>query len=286
MDVFFDPVFLKHDTGAHPESAGRLELLLESLDEERVKRPRDGEGLLGLAHERRYVSRVKRMSESGGGNLDPDTPVTERTYEAACRAVGAAADASESALKGRGGGFALVRPPGHHAFAGRGSGFCVFNNMAVAAIRLAEKGKRVFILDIDVHHGNGTEALVLGRDNIGFASLHQSPLYPGSGLSDRPPNVINVPLPPGTGDEEYVAALERRVEPALKEFGPDVVGVSVGFDAYYLDRGFVAGNALAVTQKTYERVREILKPHKCFYALEGGYNPRSIKEGAEALMGL
>ncbi len=286
MDVFFDPVFLKHDTGAHPENAGRLELLLDYLDESQIKKPRDGEEFLKLAHEAGYIEQVKLASEMGG-MLDPDTPVSKHSYEAACRAVGAAVDASESALEGvPGGGFALVRPPGHHAFAARGSGFCIFNNMAIAAIKLAEHGKRVFILDIDVHHGNGTEALVLGKENIMFLSIHQSPLYPGSGLADREPNVINVPLPPTTGDEGYIKVLDKRVGPEIERFKPDVVGVSVGFDAYYLDRGSVAGNALGITGETYGRVKKMLKPYKAFFTLEGGYNPKSIMEGAHALMEL
>ena len=279
MDVFFDPVFLKHDTGFHPENAGRLELILDSLDEDKLKKPRNGEGFLKLAHTPDYITKVRQACKEGD-YLDMDTPVSPDTYKAACMAVGAAVDASESE------GFALVRPPGHHAFADRGSGFCIFNNMAIAAIRLAEKGKRVFILDIDVHHGNGTEALVLGRENIEFLSIHQSPLYPGSGLTDRPPNVINIPLPPNTGDEGYIAALEERVEPEIKKFDPDNVGVSVGFDAYYLDCGSVLGNALTITQKTYKRIRDMLIPYKTFFTLEGGYHPRSLLEGAHALMDL
>ena len=279
MDVFFDPIFLKHDTGLHPESAGRLELILDSLDKSRLKKPRDGEEFLPLAHTLEYIMQVKRACESRG-HLDMDTPVSPDTYEAACKAVGAAIDASESE------GFALVRPPGHHAFAARGSGFCIFNNMAIAAIKLAESRKRVFILDIDVHHGNGTEALVLGKENIQFLSMHQSPLYPGSGLVDRPPNVVNIPLPPETGDKGYIEALNRKVEPELKGFKPDVVGVSVGFDAYYLDHGSVSGNALNITQETYGKIKGMLKPYKTFFALEGGYNPQSILEGAHALMEL
>jgi len=277
MDVFFDPLFLKHDTGSHPENAGRLNLILGALGD-KFKKPRNGEEFLPLVHTLEYIMEVKRMCDSGGGYLDTDTPVSRNSYKAACLAVGAAIDASES------GGFAIVRPPGHHAFPGHGSGFCVFNNMAIAALRLAEKGKKVFILDIDIHHGNGTEEIVLNKPNVKFLSIHQAPLYPGTGLANRGKNVINIPLPPGTGDKDYISVLDRKVVPEIKSFGPDIIGVSVGFDACEHDRGWVAGNAFNLTEKTYSHLREVLKPYKKFFVLEGGYNPQSILQGSKALM--
>jgi len=284
MDIYFDPVFLRHDTGVHPENAGRLDLLLDSVDPANIKKPRDGEKYLALAHTPDYVQHVQMLCKLGG-SLDSDTPLSPETYRAACMAVGAAVDASESALRnvpGKG-GFALVRPPGHHAFPDRGSGFCVFNNMAIAALRLARKDKRVFILDIDIHHGNGTEEIVLDKPYIEFLSIHQSPLYPGSGLANRGKNVINVPLPPGTGDKEYIEVLENRVKPEIEKFKPDVVGVSVGFDACAYDKGWVAGNNFNLTEKTYERVREMLKPYKTFYVLERlSSNPILTREKVRA----
>ncbi len=279
MDVFFDPVFLRHDTGFHPENAGRLEMILEEMDAAKVKKPKDGEGQLHLAHTAEYINQVQMMCKLGG-SLDSDTPVSPETYRAACLAAGAAIDASEK------GGFALVRPPSHHAFPDRGSGFCVFNNMAIAALKLAKTGKKVFILDIDVHHGNGTEEIVLDKENIKFLSTHQSPLYPGTGLSDRGKNVVNVPLPPGTGDKEYIHVLEHKVAKEMESFKPNVVGASVGFDACVHDKGWVAGNAFSLTDKSYARLKEILMPYEKFFVLEGGYNPKSILEGAKALMEL
>ncbi len=281
MDVFFDPVFFSHDTGLHPENAGRLELLLDALEADgiAVKKPRDGEKYLTLAHTPDYIQHVQMICKLGGA-LDPDTPVSQDSYRAACIAVGAAIDASKC------GGFALVRPPGHHAFPDRGSGFCVFNNMAIAALKLAKDGKKVFILDIDVHHGNGTEEIVLDRGDIKFLSTHQIPLYPGSGLGNRGKNVVNLPLPPGTCDEEYASILEYKVRPEIESFKPDVIGVSAGFDAHGLDRGWVGGNALELTAKAYKAVKGLISPYDHFVVLEGGYNPKSILEGARALMGL
>jgi len=286
MDIFFDPIFLKHDTGAHPENAGRLELVLGWIDKSKIKKPQDGENYLTLAHTPEYIESVKEACGSGG-YLDMDTPVCPETYKAACVAVGAAVDAAESALKNPpgNGAFALARPPGHHAFPDHGSGFCVFNNMAIAALKLAKEGKKVFILDIDIHHGNGTDAIVFNKENIKFLSIHQSPLYPGSGLSSRGRNIINLTMPPETGDEQYIRLLENRVNPEIEKFKPDVIGVSVGFDACAADKGWVAGNAFNLTEKTYGKIREMLKPYKIFYVLEGGYNPKSILEGFKALCG-
>jgi acetoin utilization deacetylase AcuC-like enzyme len=281
VDVFFDPVFLKHDTGYHPENMGRLRLLLDYLKESKsgIIKPSSGEAHLLIAHAPEYIERVRRMSQEGGGFLDLDTPVSRDTYEAAVKAVGASVDASKK------GGFALVRPPGHHAFRDRGSGFCIFNNMAIAAMKNALEGKRVFILDIDVHHGNGTEEIVLMEPNIKFVSIHQSPLYPGTGLTHRKHDSLNLTLAPGSGDREFIKHLET-VDREMKTFDPDVIGVSVGFDAYHLDQGWVAGNALQLTPKSYHAVKELLKPYKTFYVLEGGYNPKSILEGCRALMDL
>jgi acetoin utilization deacetylase AcuC-like enzyme len=276
VNVYFDEIFLKHDTGMHPESAERFSLILDYL--KRTKKPQNGEKFLGLAHTNEYIDYVKVVSERESF-LDGDTPLSKESYDAACYAVGAAVDASEN------NGFALVRPPGHHAFTDHGSGFCIFNNMAIAALK-ASKEKKVFILDIDVHHGNGTEEIILNKKNIEFLSMHQINMYPGSGFEDRGKNCFNVPFLAGMGDEEYIKALEEKVAPKIAKFDPDLIGVSVGFDAYYLDQGFVAGNSLSLTNKTYEKVRELLKPYDVFYTLEGGYNPKSILEGSKALLGL
>jgi acetoin utilization deacetylase AcuC-like enzyme len=223
-------------------------------------------------HTREYVETVRSVSASGRPTLlDVDTICTETTYEAALLAAGAAIGAVER------GGFSLARPPGHHALAGRAMGFCIFNNVAVAA-RFAQRElglARVAILDWDVHHGNGTQEAFWDDDSVFFASLHQWPFYPGSGgPGDGSSTTLNVPLAAGAGDEEVLGALEQDVAPALEAFDPDLLLVSAGFDAAAGDpigglrvsqEGFAALTARA------GRICERLA-----FVLEGGYNTQAL----------
>jgi acetoin utilization deacetylase AcuC-like enzyme len=256
-----------HPTGEHPERPERLAVLHERFSD--FEQPeRVSELQLGYVHDPDYVRLVRETSESGRTvMLDPDTICTPSSYETARLAAGAAIAAVER------GGFALVRPPGHHALPGRAMGFCLFNNIAIAA-RFAqiELGlDRVAILDWDVHHGNGTQDTFWSDDSVLFVSLHQWPFYPGTGgPGEGNETTLNVPLEAGSGDEVYLEAFETLVEPRVHSFEPKLLLVSAGFDA-------AAGDPIGGMSVSEEGFGELARRagslcERRSFVLEGGYN--------------
>jgi acetoin utilization deacetylase AcuC-like enzyme len=241
------PASLEHDTGAHPERPARI-VAIEAemgargwLGFERVESPAVALSDLELVHPARYVSGIREFSESGGGPIDPDTVTSEGSWEAARRAAGGAVALVDLLLDGTVPfGASVLRPPGHHAEPARAMGFCLFNNAAVAAAHAtAVRGlSRVLILDWDVHHGNGTEAAFASSAAVLYASIHESPLYPGTGratdvgVGEGRGYTLNLPVPAGSGDREFVSLVADVLAPVARSWRPELVLVSAGFDAH------------------------------------------------------
>ena len=293
----------RHDTGwGHPEHVGRIRAITKALREhpellttlEHIESRHASDDEIALMHERRYIDTVREIARAGGGALDADTVASEGSWDAARAGAGALLDGVDFAMTGRGKrAFCAVRPPGHHALADRAMGFCLFGNVAIAA-RYSQRHHqlaRVLIVDWDVHHGNGTQALVENDANIHFVSMHQWPWYPGTGpAEDRGPhqNVWNVPMAHGLPPQRYVEAMTRAIDDASQGFTPDLVLISAGFDSLRGDPlgGFTLEieHVVALTRALVERA-DTWCEGRIVSALEGGYAPERVAEACVAHMG-
>jgi len=304
------PLFARHDTGpGHPERADRLAAIERRLEAsgllrelEVVEAPAAARAALERVHDARYLDAVEAAIARGARVLDEgDTRVSADSLRAALAAAGGAVRAVDLVLEAerkgeRARAFVGARPPGHHAERAEAMGFCLFNNAAVAAahLRAERKVERVAILDWDVHHGNGTQHVFEEDPAVFYASLHQWPLYPGTGLAEERGTgagegaTLNCPLPPGSGDREWLGALERTILPALESFRPGFILVSAGFDAH-------ARDPLAQTRLTTEAFGEMTRSvldlarrtcgGRLVSLLEGGYDLDALAASVEAHVG-
>ena len=304
----YDPIYLEHDTGQHPENAKRLEAIIAHLEMTGLKqqltpiKPRAAsmEELLSV-HDEHHISQIRDVAQKGGGYLDADTVMSSGSYEAALYAAGGVIRAAEAVINEEvDSAFALVRPPGHHAIYERAMGFCLFNNIAVATKYALTNYKleRILIVDFDVHHGNGTQATFYDNPHVLYISTHEYPFYPGTGSIEETGNgtaegtTINIPLPAGSGDTEYQEVFEQIIVPAAMRFKPQLIMVSAGYDTHWADQlalmqVSVTGSAQIV--KVIRGLADELCNGRLVFSLEGGYNLRvlaaSIKATFEMLLG-
>ncbi len=291
------PVFAAHETGyGHPETPDRLEAAVEGVRDSPAEvleeqAPEVARSLLELVHDPRYITRIEQFCAAGGGALDLDTRAGPASWEAAQRAAGAGPLAVRRLEQGRAdSAFLAVRPPGHHARRDTAMGFCLFNNAAVTAAMLAEQGKRVAIVDWDVHHGNATEEMFRTREDILYISLHQYPYYPGTGavvdMTAGPAarTTVDLPLPSGTAGDLYRLAFTQLVVPLLGRFQPDWLLVSAGYDAHALDP--LAGINLLASDYAFmaNSVSAVTPKGRTIYYLEGGYNLGAIRASVTATL--
>ncbi len=297
--LYTDPRFVDHDTHAgHPERPERMAAVDLGVAESTVVddlvqvRPREATvDELAAVHDRSYLEALERFCSSGGGNLDPDTVAMQESWSIARLAAGAGLDAIERLRAGEAdSAFLAVRPPGHHATPSRAMGFCLLNNVAVAAAALADAGERVLVVDIDAHHGNGTQDAFWDDARVTYLSIHEHPMYPGTGMvretggPNAPGGIINLPVPSHTSGDVYRRAIDEVIVPVVERTAPTWLLLSSGFDAHrndpLTDLGLSAGDYHDLTG----RILATVGAGRRIVFLEGGYDLAAVTSSTAATL--
>ncbi|MEW6350682.1 MAG: histone deacetylase [Thermodesulfobacteriota bacterium] len=306
--IVTDPIYLKHEMGPfHPESPQRLEVIYSRIDSMcnggspglnlvRIRAREATHEEIGSNHAGKYIERIRATAGVSNTFLDADTSTCQYSWEAATKAVGGLLNLVDAVAEGKvRNGFAFVRPPGHHAEWARAMGFCLFNNVAIAARYARDKHgmQKVAIVDWDLHHGNGTQNAFFEDPGVLFLSTHESPMYPGSGAVDEVGRgqgegyTVNVPLPAGCGDPEYVTIFSALALPVLRAYAPDMILVSSGFDAHRRD----PLGGMAVTEEGYDTMIRMLMEvasevcaERVVLSLEGGYDLTALENSAASVL--
>ena len=297
----YHPLYLEHDTGQHPENFGRLVAIENHLKDADINsqlqrhEPRPATlDEIGLNHVTGYAESVQRKCEEGASSLDPDTSVCSQSYDAALLSTGAGLKAVDLVLDGTCDNvFCAVRPPGHHAEHDRSMGFCLFNNVAIAADYAIEKKglDRVFIFDWDVHHGNGTQHSFYTKSNVYYSSVHQYPFYPGTGAAEETGTgdglgtTLNFPLRAFSRDEDYLTLVKDKLIPEMIRFKPDLIILSAGFDAHANDplaQMEVSTECYGAMTKLIVTAADEICQGRLISMLEGGYDPNALADSVHA----